>query len=98
MGKAKEVESLRLPLTQVLTLLSRMAAEADQPGLVRVQRQIERAHSLLQFLQEGSCLVFMLEAEDRVVRIADYDHVPGGFGPAPAMDPQIEHVESRPEG
>ena len=90
--EAEEVEGFRLPLSERLPLRGRVAAKADQPGLVRVQRQIERAHSLLQFLQECSRLVFMLEADDRVVRIADYDHVPGGFGPAPAMDPQIVHV------
>ena len=36
--EAEEVESLGLPLSQFLTLLGRVAAEADQLGLRRVQR------------------------------------------------------------
>jgi hypothetical protein len=35
--EAEEVESLGLLLSQFLTLLGRVAAEADQPGLRRVQ-------------------------------------------------------------
>ena len=38
---------------QFLTLLGRVATEADQPGLRRVQRQFERAHSFLQVVQES---------------------------------------------
>jgi hypothetical protein len=49
--EAKEVEGLGLPLSKLLTLLDRMAAKADQPGLVRVQRQFERAQSLVQIVQ-----------------------------------------------
>jgi hypothetical protein len=44
-----------------------VTAKADQPGFVRVQRQFELAHSLLEIVKEGSCLVLMLEADDGVV-------------------------------
>jgi hypothetical protein len=73
-------------------LLGRVAAEADQPGLVRVQRQFERAHSFLQVVQEGLCLVLVLEADNGVVRITDDDHVARRRRLAPAMGPQVVHV------
>jgi len=41
-----------------------MAAKADQPGLVRVQCQFERAQSFVQVLQKGLCLMLVLEADD----------------------------------
>jgi hypothetical protein len=72
--------------------LGRMVAKADQPGFVRVQAEIEQAHPFLQLLQKFSRLMLMLEANERIIRIADYDHVTGGLGAPPAMDPQIVHV------
>jgi hypothetical protein len=66
--EAEEVEGLGLPLSKPCTLPDRVTAEADQPDLVRVQRQFERAHSFLQVVQEGPCLVLMLEADKGVVR------------------------------
>ena len=68
------------------------AAKADQPGLVRVQRQFELAHSLVQILQKGLCLVLVLEANDGVVSKAPDDHVAGRLGLAPSLNPQIIHV------
>ena len=52
-----------------------VAAKADQPGFVRVQRQFELAHSLLEILKERPCLVLTLKADDDdgVVCIADDD-------------------------
>ena len=92
MREAEEVESFRLPLSQFLTLLGRVATEADQPGFRRVQRQFERPHSFLQVVQECLRLMLMLEADNGVIRIADDNHVAGRLGPAPAMGPQIERV------
>ena len=69
-----------------------MAAKADQPGFVRVQRQFELAHSLLEIVKERPCLMLMLKADDGVVRIADDDHVARRLCEAPAVDPQIEHI------
>jgi hypothetical protein len=42
---------------QARTLLGRVAAKTDQPGLVRVQRRFERAQSLVQIVQKGLRLV-----------------------------------------
>jgi Recombinase len=41
-SKAQKIERFRLSLATRLSLLGRIAAKADQPGLVRVQRQSER--------------------------------------------------------
>ena len=92
MSEAQEVERFGLPLSKPLTLLGRVAAKADQPGLVRVQRQFERAHSLVQIVQKGLCLMLMLKADDGVVGIAHDDHVAVRLGLAPSLDPQIVHV------
>ena len=74
-------------VTQLLMLLGRMAAKADQPGFVRVQRQFELAHSFLEFVKELPRLVLMLKADDGVVRVANDNHVARRLGEAPAMDP-----------
>jgi hypothetical protein len=65
-SKAQKVERFGLPLSKPFTLLCRVAAKADQPGLVQVQRQFERAQSLEQVVQKGLCLMLMLEADHRV--------------------------------
>jgi hypothetical protein len=44
-----------------------MTAEADQPGFVRVQAEIEQAHPFLQIMQKRSRLMLMLEANDGVI-------------------------------
>ena len=68
-------------------LLCRVAAKADQPGFVRVQRQFELAHSFLEFVKERPRLMLMLKADDGVVRVTNGDHVTRRLGKAPVMDP-----------
>ena len=87
MREAEEVEGFGLPLSKLLTLLGRVAAKADQPGFVRVQRQFELAHSFLEFLKERPRLVLVLKADDGVIRVANDNHVARRLGEAPAMDP-----------
>src|SRR5271154_862789 len=89
--EAEKVERLGLSLSKVLTLLGRVATEADQPGFRRVQCQFELTHSLMQVMQESLRLMLMLEADNGVVRITDDDHVAGRLA-APAVGPEIEHV------
>ena len=71
MREAEEVESFWLPLSKPLPLLDRMATKADQPGFRRVQGQIEQTQPLLEVFEERSCLIFMLEADDGIIRITD---------------------------
>jgi hypothetical protein len=56
-------------------LLSRVTAEADQSGFLRMQGQVEQAHAILEIIKERARLVLMLEADDRIVREADHDHI-----------------------
>jgi hypothetical protein len=69
-----------------------VTTKADQQGLVRVHGQFERTHPLLEVIKERLCLMLVLEADDRVICIADVDYVAWRLGPAPAMDPQVIHV------
>lgn len=73
MREAEEVEGFGLPLSKLLTLLGRVAAKADQPGFVRVQRQFELAHSVLEFVEERPRLMLVLKADDGVVRETNDD-------------------------
>src|ERR1700691_607318 len=92
MGKTQKIKRFRLPFSPSLTLLGRVATEADQSGLVRVQRQLERAHSFLQILQKGLCLMLMFKANDGIIGETYDDHVAGRFGLSPSVNPQIVHV------
>ena len=90
--KPKKIERFGLPFPTSFTLLGRVATEADQSGLVRVQCQFERAHSFVQVLQEGLCLMLVLKTDDRIIGKTHDDHVAGRFGLAPSVDPQIIRV------
>jgi hypothetical protein len=68
------------------------ATEADQSGLVRVQCQFERAHSFVQILQKGFCLMLVLKTDDHIIGKAHDDHIAGRFGLTPFMDPKIVRV------
>src|SRR5262249_1033793 len=69
-----------------------MAAIADQPGLVRVQRQFERAQSFMQVVQKGLCLMLMLETDDLIVSKAPEGYGGVRFGRAAFLDTQIIRV------
>jgi hypothetical protein len=45
--EAEKVEGFRLSLSAHLALLGRIATKADQPDLVWLQSQFERAHPLM---------------------------------------------------
>jgi hypothetical protein len=49
-------------------LPGRMAAKANEPGLVRMQCQFELAQTLVQIVQERPGLVLMLKANDEESR------------------------------
>ena len=62
----------------------------------RVQGQIEKTQPLLEVFKERPRLMFMLEADDGIIRVADDDHVTGRRGAAPAMDPQVIRIMQVP--
>jgi len=51
-SKIQKIKRFGLSLTKPRTLLGRMATKADQPRLVRVQREFERARSFVQIVQK----------------------------------------------
>ena len=51
-GEAQEVERLRFPLSPQLSIARRIAAELDQPGLLRMKFQTELRQPLLKLLKE----------------------------------------------
>jgi hypothetical protein len=69
-----------------------MAAELDQPGLVRIKRQRKLAQSLAHRLQEAPGVVLALEPNDDIVGVAHDDHVARGLVPSPALGPEIVGV------
>src|SRR5436309_13144804 len=66
-GEAKEVKRLRFTKTFLGSARRRKAAELDQAGLLRMQRQRELFHPLPQVRQELFSLCFVLEANDDIV-------------------------------
>ena len=69
-----------------------MAAELDQAGLVRVQRQRELPQPFAHRIPEAPGLGLVLEANDSVVGIPHDDHVARGLMPSPALGPEIEGI------
>ena len=63
--KAEKIERLGFSEPQPFAFFDRVATKADQPGLARVQGQLELAHPFLQILQERSRLSLMLKAHHR---------------------------------
>src|SRR3954462_9500717 len=90
--KAEELEGLRFAEPAHLAVSCREAAELDQAGLLRVQRQRKRPQPFAHLLQEAPGFVLMLEAHDDVVGIPDHDHVARGLTPSPACGPEVENV------
>jgi hypothetical protein len=70
----------------------REAAELDQAGLVRVERQRELLEPPAHIAPEAPGVSLVLEADDYVISVAHEDHVALGLAPSPALGPEVEHV------
>jgi hypothetical protein len=90
--KAQEFEGLRFTEPALFAVLRRMAAELDQAGLVRVQRQRELPQPFVHRVSKAASVALMLEAHDCVIGVPDHDHVARGLAPSPALGPEIENV------
>src|ERR1700726_3009168 len=77
--EAEEVKGFGLPLSKLLTLLGRVAAKADQPGFVRVQRQFELAHSFLEIVKKRPCLVLIIHEWAMASKEAATDYPSPGY-------------------
>ena len=92
MGEAQEREALRFAKPAPSAPVRRVAAELDQAGFVRMERQRKLIQPFTHRLQEAPGVILMLEADDDVVGIAHDDHVARGLTPSPAFGPEIADV------
>ncbi len=69
-----------------------MAAELDQAGLLRMERQSERLKPRTHRIEETTGVPLVLETGNQIVGVPHDDHVAGGLAPSPACGPQIEAV------
>ena len=90
--KPRKLKVSGLPSPRRLAVGRRKAAELDQAGLVRMQRQRERRQPFAHRIEEAAGVGLVLEADDDVVGIAYDDHVARGLAPSPALGPQVEDV------
>ena len=74
-GEAEEGEGLRFAETASRAVRRRMAAERDDPGLVRAERKRKRLEPRPHRLEEAPRVSLVLEAEDQIVGVAHDDHV-----------------------
>src|SRR6202021_2263893 len=91
-GKAKKGEGLRFSDPPMSASFRRKAAELDQAGLVRIERQRELLEPLAHIVPETPGVSLVLEADDNVISIAHENHVARGLVPSPALGPEVEHV------
>jgi hypothetical protein len=91
-GEAEESEGLRFVEPEPLSVGRRMAAEFQQSGLLRKERERKLLQPVAHGIPEASGVVFVLEAGDQVVGIAHDDHVAPSLTPSPAFNPEIEDV------
>src|SRR5229473_913153 len=91
-GKAEKVEGLRFSEPAMSASFRRKAAELDQAGLVRIERQRELLEPLAHIVPEAPGVRLVLEAYDYVISITHEDHVARGLLPSPAFGPEVEHV------
>src|SRR5664279_1109880 len=88
----QELKGLRFIETLSLALGRRMATKLNQPGLVRMERQRELLKSCSHRIEEATCVVLVLEANDQIVGVPHDDHVALGLAPSPAVGPEIKAV------
>src|SRR5208283_5197258 len=88
----QERKGLRFIETLSLALGRRMATKLNQPGLVRMERQRELLKSCSHRIEEATCVVLVLEANDQIVGVPHDDHVALGLAPSPAVSPEIKAV------
>ena len=87
----QKVESLRSSLPPLAAVGLREPSELDEPGLVRVDSQIEAPEALRQCIHESLRVVLVLEAHHEVVGISNDDGLAVDLVAAPLLlNPQVE--------
>src|ERR1039457_6831052 len=90
--ESQEGKGLRIILTALLASFRRMAAELDQLGLFRVQRQRKLREPQAHVLQKPRGLSLMLKSQNTIVGVTHDNHVTGGVTLPPLLRPEIENV------
>ena len=88
----EELERLRFTDPTLLAVRRRKAAELDQAGLLRMERQCKRLKPRPHRIKEATSIALFLEADNQIIGVAHDDHVAGGLVPSPARGPQVETV------
>jgi hypothetical protein len=73
--KPQKAKVSDLPTPRFLRSAAALAAELNQAGLVRMERQRECLEPLTHRFEEATCVVLMLEAGHQIVSVAHDDHV-----------------------
>ena len=88
--EAEKVKRLRFPLAPSLTSFCRKAAKLDEPGLLRVQFQVESVKPLPKLNAKPLGLVLVLKANDEVVAVAHDDDITARVTTPPLLSPEIK--------
>src|SRR5258708_33816009 len=91
MREAQEVKSSRPSGLRVRPIRYRVSAKRDQAGFLRMQFPLKLRQPFPQVVQEATSVRLPLEADDRVVRGADHDHIPVGMAVCPLICPPRKH-------
>src|SRR5258708_13931253 len=91
-GEAQESEGLRSTAAAFLAVDCPVAAELNQAGLVRMERQRECLEPLTHRIEEATCVALLLEAAYQTISPAHDDHDASALLPTPAFVPHIHDV------
>ena len=91
-GEAQEVEGLWFPFASTLSLLRGSHAEAQQPRLVRGQRQAKSGQSFSQLASVPLSFLLVLKSQRNIVSIAHCDDLPARRPLSPLLGPLVEDI------
>src|SRR6266481_2977793 len=92
MRESEKVEGFRLSLAASLSVLRRMTAKLQEPGLFRVQFQTELFHALFQFVPEPFGFRFVLESNQSIIGKSHDDDIALSLLLPPCLNPEIKDV------
>ena len=92
MCQTEQVAGRRLTLSPPPASVRRNAPELDQPRLLRMPLQIERAHTCPQCAPEPFGVVPVCEADHEVVGVPHDDAISPGVLTPPAVGPEVQDV------
>jgi RNA-directed DNA polymerase len=88
-GEAQEREGFRLSEPTPFAVGRCKAAELNQTGLVRMERQLKFPKPVTHRIKKTTCAVLFLEADHEIVGVSHDDHVASGLVPSRRMHQPI---------